>query len=141
MPDMSQWVPVASSATVGVFTVAGIAITQYWTSWRDHRLKALEVELQRANQRDDFQRKTLLQLQVAMRRYARTVGKAHHHDVMEHRKTGKWGSLLGDDLNHSLSDTLSPVMWLKERVHDDKLRMLIKHMTDTSSNVLMARSK
>ena len=144
MPDatkVNQWIPVVSSAIVGIFTILGIGVTQIFTVRRDRQLRILEVETQRINQRKDFQRKTLLDLQRAIQRYARAVGAAHHHDVMTARRIGTWGYLLSEELNQATFNTNVQLSVLATRVLDPELRSLISQFQTMATSILISTSE
>jgi hypothetical protein len=141
MPVTNEWVPVVNAAVVGLLAILGIVVSQIWTSRRDRNAKLLEIEDRRQNQRMDFQRKTLLRLQVALRKFARAEGVAWHHTEMEHRKTGNWGVRLPDEMNQDTYDTLSRVLLLSNRVIDDELRGLIDRLTHSAFESMMTRTK
>src|SRR4051812_46233209 len=86
-----EWIPVFQSAVVALSTIGGVVVAQVWTSRRDRQAKALEIEHQRANQRNDFQRKTLLRLQVAIRQYALDLGAIYEDFHADYIRTGRWG--------------------------------------------------
>ena len=114
-----EWIPVyqlAVASTVG--TVAGVS-PQIFMAWRDRRAKSLEIEHQRPNQRNDFQRKTLLRLQVALRRYAVAVGDAVHQIVVAYRETGALRPHVKGDADTALMDTFGRVNILIKRVLDE----------------------
>ena len=140
MSDVKDWLPLVNSAVVGLVAVLGIVITQVWTSRRERHAKTLEIEDRRIAERNDFQRKTLLQLQVALRRFARSVGAAHHYTKMEYKKTTNWGVLLPDEMDKASYDALSRVQLLSQRVLDEGLRGMIGQLVNLASGILLARS-
>jgi hypothetical protein len=140
MSDMKDWLPLVNSAVVGLVTLFGIVVTQAWTSRRERHAKTLEIEDRRHYERNDFQRKTLLRLQVALRQYARAVGSALHHIRMEHRRTGTWGRLLSDEMDQAIYDTLASVQLLSNRVNDDELREIIDGVNSSAIDALTAKS-
>jgi hypothetical protein len=141
MADANQWIPVANSAIVGMSTILAIVVTQFWTSRRDQRAKQLEAMAQRQNQRDDFQRKTLLQLQLAVQGFARAAGTAHHHDNMHFKKTGTWSTMLPDDMDKNYSNSSMSMIKFSNRVLDKAIRERIDLTRGLSVSMLLADSK
>ncbi len=141
MADANVWVPVASSAIVAVSAIAGSVVTQIWTSRRDERGKALEAAAERRNQRHDFQRKTLLQLQVAVQRFARAAGAAEHHNKMQFRKTGAWSTILPEDMNENYYTSSMNMIRLSNRVLDKTIRERIDLTRGLTVSILLAGSQ
>jgi hypothetical protein len=141
MANTTEWIPVANSAIVGLSTILGIVVTQMWTAQRDRRTKDLEIAAQRQNQRNDFQRKTLLALQVSIQKYARAIGAANLSDIAAARQTGTWGHLLGEKLNQATFNTGIRLNQLTDRVLDEELRTMISRLKDLDYDALFAPSQ
>lgn len=129
---MPNWL----AATLSV--LAGGILTML-TNWiADHRLGERERERRREEQkerravrRDDFQRETLLALQVASQKLCRTAGAIHHQDVMAFRRTRQWQrQLLADDLSNGQSELNVETMLLASRVRDERVRVSAKQLRD-----------
>ncbi|HLQ14433.1 MAG TPA: hypothetical protein VK256_01055 [Candidatus Eisenbacteria bacterium] len=139
-----------SDATVGQLIVAGTAVLSGGLGLlggiliehlRTRRDRAARTE-SRQDQKDDFQRQTLLDLQEAVARFGRAVGRAHHQDIMAHRESGKWGrSLLGDDLDQEYVASQVHLQLLRERARDDELRRLATRFQNLGVLVTMSQSK
>jgi hypothetical protein len=96
----------------------------------------------RQDERDDFQRQTLLELQEAIARYGRLVGQLHHHDTMAFKQTGDWAKTrLGADLDEDFRSAQVQLRLLAERVRDDELRPLVYGFSNRGVLVGMATSQ
>lgn len=69
-PQLSAWAPVVSAGIVGLTSVFGLWLVQWKTSQREYAAKEREAKEKRANRWDDFQMKTLMDLQDAIKRMA-----------------------------------------------------------------------
>lgn len=91
---------------------------------------------------DDLQRKTLLDLQDAIANFSRVVGRAHHHDEMEFKKSGTWGtSLLAADLDEEFLASQVRLTSTREGVRDDELRTRVNRFYNLGVLVTMARKR
>jgi hypothetical protein len=81
----------------------------------------------RKQQRDDFQRQMLLDLQGAMTRYIRSVGRIYVHDTNTYKQHQKFFQL-GAELNQESFVAQVELQHLQERVKDDELRESIEKM-------------
>lgn len=123
--------------------VAGGALTLSSGWLADNRLTKRERERRNEDRRErialrrsDFQRETLLALQVAAQKLIRTAGASLHQDVIAHRKAGKWQRQqlpdgLSDDHLHWTTET----MLLSSRVRDDQVRSLADQMRSQANAV------
>lgn len=92
--------------------------------------------------RADFQHTTLLEFQDILGQMIRKTGEAHHHDVMNSRKAGKWQKeLLGDELNDELANLQRSFAKLRVRIRDDLIRNVSMQFSTHSVEVLMARDQ
>lgn len=71
----SAWAPVVSAGVVGLTSLIGIWFVQWKTSQREHEAKEKEAKEKRANRWDDFQMRTLLDLQDALKQLTTLPGK------------------------------------------------------------------
>lgn len=77
------------------------------------------------DQRNEFQRQTILELQDAIYRMARAAGKAHHADTMAHKSGAAWGTtLLGQEIDQELLNAMVRLKLIAQRIKDDALRKL-----------------
>jgi hypothetical protein len=139
-----------SDATTGQLIVAGTALLSGALGLigglaiehlRTQRDRAGRVE-QRQDQRDDFQRQTLLELQEAVARFGRAVGRANHRDWMIYKETGTWGqALLPGELDEEFLAAQVQLGLLRERVRDDQLRTLVTGFSNRGVLATMATSK
>jgi hypothetical protein len=123
MPD---WL----STTLSVLTGGALTIFSGWLA--DGRLSKRERERRREERRErlaerhsDFQRETLLQLQVSSQKLIRATAKMLHQDKLAFRTSGKWQKQL---FSEGLADEhllqMTETMLLSSRVFDDEVRVL-----------------
>lgn len=116
--------------------IAGGVLTMM-TSWlADRRLSERDRERRREERRErfadrsnDFQRETLLALQVASQKLLRNTGASFHQDVVAYRASGIWQK---QQLPEGLSDDhlrlMTETMLLASRVRDDQVRALAERL-------------
>lgn len=134
MPD---WV----STTASVFAGGALTMASAWLA--DRRSANREREKLREERRErlimrrnDFQRETLLALQVAAQKFIRGTSAAHHQDRIAFRQTGEWQKqLLGEDLSNNLLQFVAEVMLLGSRISDDEVRALANQLRAQASCV------
>lgn len=118
---MSDLIPILAGGAIALVGSVG-------TEWlRDGRATAREQLARseaREQQREDFQRATLIELQDSLQRYIRGIGAAVHFDEMSFRKHGEQFQL-----PHGLSDQIHEAQMLTSklatRVMDDEVRDLV----------------
>ena len=134
---MPEWL----STTLAL--VAGGLLTML-TGWvADRRLSARERERREDERRDrlrirrsDFQRETLLALQVASQKLLRTTGAMNHEDVVAFRSGGRWQrQLYPDELSDGQLQQITEIMLLASRVHDDLARTLAVTLREQCASV------
>lgn len=121
MPD---WI----ATTVGVIAGGSLTMLSNWIA--DKRLSDRERESRREERRDrlavrrnDFQRETLLALQVASQKLLRTTGAMLHQDDMAFRQTGKWQrQKFTNDLSDEHHRWITETMLLASRIRDAETR-------------------
>lgn len=129
--------------------IAGGALTMLSGWIADQRLTDRERERRReerrerlAIRRNDFQRETLLTLQVASQKLLRTTGRMHHLDVVAFRTTGQWQrQQFPDDLSDDHLRYMTEAMLLASRVRDDEARSLAEQLRDRAAVVGMSREE
>jgi hypothetical protein len=139
-----------SDATTGQLIVAGTAVVSgalgllggvLIEHLRTRGAQKARTEA-RQDQRDDFQRQTLLELQETVARFARAIGRSFHHDTVAHKQTGEWGhSLYGDELSEELLASTVRLRILAERVRDDELRPLVYGFSNRGNLIGPANSE
>jgi hypothetical protein len=139
-----------SDATTGQLIVAGTAVLSgalgllggiLIEHLRTRGARTARTEA-RQDQRDDFQRQTLLELQEAVARFARAAGRAYDHDWKAHEETGTWGRrLLGPELDEEFLAAQVSLRLLAERIRDDQLRPLAYGFSNRGVLVTIATSK
>jgi hypothetical protein len=139
MPDIttSNWFPILT-------LLLGYA-TKSLSDWLEYRRNTRrEREAREAVRRDklfeqrtDFQRQTLLDLQEACMQLARSVGAIHHQDEMAFRSTKKWcKQLLSDDLDEGNRLAQARTGMLGARVRDETIRELIDKFKTYSAEAI-----
>jgi hypothetical protein len=110
---------------------------------REEKARADTRALAGADWRDEFQRKTLLELQEALLVVARTSAEMHTEDLRGFKATGKWGGgLHSEELDQRGQASNGILSTIKVRVLDDQLRATVDefHKAATRTAVL-ARSR
>jgi hypothetical protein len=97
------------------------------------RERAAREEL-RQQQRDDLQRQNLLDLQGAVSKMVRAVGKAYVFDTSNYKKHQKF-FLLGAELDQEAFESRVALSHLHARVRDDELRRLLDEMSTISAKM------
>lgn len=129
---MPAWlITILSVMAGGALTIITGWISDKRLSERERERRAQEREERLAIRRDDFQRETLLALQVAVQKMVRTTGKMHHEDVMAHRSTGQWQrQLFSEDLSDDSLRNMTDTMLLGSRVRDSEARTLADQLRE-----------
>jgi hypothetical protein len=115
----------------------------------DQRVESRERERRRVERRErltdrraDFQRETLLSLQIASQKLLRNTGASLHRDIVAHRTTGKWQK---QQLPHNLSDDdlrwKTEVLLLASRVRDQEVRDLVEQLRTQTTKVFLSRDE
>jgi hypothetical protein len=123
---MPEWLSTISSVVAG----GGLTMLSSWIA--DRRLTARDRERRSEEERErlqvrrkDFQRDTLLELQIASQKLLRNAGASLHQDIMAHRKTGIWQKQqLPGDLSDGHLRWSTEMMLLSSRVLDEEIRSL-----------------
>jgi hypothetical protein len=129
--------------------VAGGLLTMLAAWLADRRLTERDRERRRderrerlADRRNDFQRETLLALQVASQKLLRTTGRMHHLDVVAFRTTGQWQrQQFPDDLSDDQLRQKTEAMLLASRVRDDETRTLAERLRERAAVVGMSSNE
>jgi hypothetical protein len=88
----------------------------------------------RQQQRDDLQRQNLLELQEAVSKMVRSVGKAWLHDTSNYEKHKQFFQL-GPELDQEEFQNRVALRHLQARVRDDDLRGLIEQMSEIGAEM------
>jgi hypothetical protein len=129
--------------------IAGGLLTMLAAWLADQRLAERDRERRRddrheriADRRNDFQRETLLALQVASQKLLRNTGRMHHLNVVRFRTTGQWQrQQFPDDLSDDHLRQMTETMLLASRVRDDETRTLAERLRDRAAVVGMSRNE
>jgi hypothetical protein len=109
---------------------------------RDRERRGEERRERLVTRRIDFQRETLLALQVSSQKLLRNTGAMHHEDAMALRTSGQWqqqsftGDLSDDQLRHT-----TETMLLASRVRDEETRTLADELRKRTSGVFMSTNE
>ena len=130
---MSDLIPILVG---GALTLIGGAGSEWL---RDGRVRAREESARRAarqEQRDDFQRTTLIELQDSLQNYVRGIGAAVHFDEMSQRQHGRQ-----TQLPHELSDQIHQAQVLTSklatRVDDGEIRSLVSECISKGTDAVL----
>lgn len=134
MPD---WLATTLSVIVG----GALAMATSWLA--DRRLTERDRERRREEQRErladrsnDFQRETLLALQLASQKLLRNTGASLHQDVLAYRTAGIWQrQQLPGNLSDEHLQLTTETMLLASRIRDDQVRVLAERLRGLASEV------
>lgn len=109
----------------GVLTMVAAWLGDRRITERDRERRRDERQERLVTRRNEFQRETLLALQLVSQKLLRNTGASLHQDVVAHRLGSKWQrqqlpDALSDDHLHVVTET----MLLASRVRDDEIRTL-----------------
>jgi len=142
-----------AEATVGWFPVLTLLLgyaVKAASDWLQHRRTSERERQAREAARQDqlferrttFQRQTLLDLQEAVMRLARSSGAMHHQDVMAFRKTGKWQrQLFDEELSENARLANARTSMLAVRVRDESVRSLVAVVKHHSAKAGLSTSE
>jgi hypothetical protein len=127
---MEQWMPswlatILSVIAGGMLTMLAAWLGDRRITDRDRERRHEERQERLLTRRNDFQRETLLTLQVASQKLVRNTGASLHQDFVAHRTTGRWQrQQLPNDLSDDHLRLITETMLLASRVRDDEVRAL-----------------
>jgi hypothetical protein len=142
IPAAEVWFP-------AVTLILGAFLAFVSEALRDRRAARREVSLLAERRHDDaqrarveFQRPTLIALQEEIHKMGRLAGRIHHHNLMNGRNTGTFGtSHLPDDLNEDFALCARTVAMLRVRAADDEIRALTKAVVASFVAILFAADR
>jgi len=111
----------------GLLSFLGAVSGQWMTSRREVRAKHLDVAEHRKRQREEFQLKTLLDLQDAAKRYS-VSGAEIHAEVTKAIKSRPRDPAAFDKFSDQHIDAFAQMVVLTARVQDDRVRELSEIM-------------
>lgn len=140
---MPNWIDTNISVIIGsLLTLLASWLADRRQTKRDRERRHDERQGRLMLRHNDFQRETLLALQVASQALLRNTGASWHADVMESRRSGKWQK---QPLPNSLSDDhlrlVTEVTLLASRVHDDEVRSLADKVRTTTTDVIYSSNE
>ena len=95
----------------------------------------------RRKEQDDFQRETLLRLQIAVRRFVLATGKVNSYYRMRHRETGASPDHPPDDAGDAFIKERGRVDMLSQRVLDDTTHDLNAELVNAGRLAVMAKTR
>lgn len=121
-----------------------LAIVGGWVSeiLRARFVSASEQEARDAALRerlDTIQRDTLLDLQERLGDWMRALGQLHYSDVISLREVGELRAS-PENVGDSEFESGRRVMFLTERVKDDKLREMLRHFRSETARMQASRA-
>ena len=140
---MPTWLATTMSVVAGgLLTMLAAWLADRRLTERDRERRRDERRERLADRRNDFQRETLLALQVASQKLLRTTGRMHHLDVVAFRTTGQWQrQRFPDDLSDDQLRQMTEAMLLASRVRDDETRTLAERLRDRAAVVGMSSNE
>jgi hypothetical protein len=139
-PPSPTWAPVIASGIVGLCSLIGIWLAQRTTTRREHAAKEKEAKEKRANRWDDFQMRTLLDLQDALKQLTILPGKKRramvtHMGILQPeaikaftREDADRANQRSDQLFDELATTRYNVVVLSARVPDPRLAEVVAEL-------------
>jgi hypothetical protein len=99
-------------------------------------------EQDRTDQRDQFQRETLLELQEVLHDLGRAYGREYHQDAMTARAASKWDPRqLDADISDKNFQAEQRTSILVARVGDERVRDAVREMREAGSRLSFAGSE
>lgn len=134
---MQPWLTTTMSVLVGgILTMLAAWLVDRRTTERDRERRREERQERMLTRRNEFQRETLLAIQVASQKLLRNAGASLHQDIVAYRTTGQWQR---QQLPNGLSDDhlqlTTETMLLASRVRDDKVRELTERLRNQAAGV------
>lgn len=132
---MPAWIATTVSVIAGgVLTMFAAWLADRRLSERDRERRREERRERLVTRRNDYQRETMLALQVASQKLLRNTGASLHQDIVAHRTTGKWQKQqLPDDLSNDHLHLTTETMLISSRVRDEEVRTLADRLRDQTS--------
>lgn len=139
---MPSWLATALSVIAGgLLTIFAAWLSDRRLTERERNRRREERYERIVTRRNDFQRETLLALQVASQKLLRTTGAMHHLDVMAARTTGKRCKQFPEDLSDDHLHHNTETMLLASRVRDDEARSLADQVREYASGVSLSKDE
>lgn len=133
---MPNWLATALSVIAGgLLTMLAAWLADRRLTERDRERRREERHERIVTRRNDFQRETLLALQIASQKLLRTTGAMHHLDVVAFRTTGQRCKQFPDDLSDGYLHQNTETMLLASRVRDDEARAHADQLRERASVV------
>lgn len=140
---MPTWLATTMSVIAGgVLTMLAAWLGDRRLTERDRERRREERHERLVTRRNDFQRETLLALQVASQGLLRNAGASLHQDIVAHRTTGTWQrQQLPDELSNDHLRLNTEAMLLASRVRDDEVRTLADRLRTQTAVVSFSSSE
>lgn len=120
----------------GVLTMVAAWLADRRMTERDRERRRDERQERLLTRRNDFQRETLLALQLASQGLVRTTGAALHQDIVAHRTGSEWQrQQLPDGLSDDHLRLTTETMLLASRVRDDEVRAMADRLRNQATTV------
>lgn len=140
---MPEWL----GTFLGVIAGGALTLIAGWLAdnrlnQREHARRNEERRERIAIRRNDFQRETLLALQLASQKLIRNTSASLHQDILAHRTSGQWQrQQLPDDLSDEHLRWTTETMLLASRVRDDEVRSLADQLRDQAARIGLSSSE
>ncbi|RBO12862.1 hypothetical protein DSL61_18720 [Vibrio cholerae] len=109
-------------------------------SWNMNNLSNKAKEYEREEIAKEFQRQTILELQVELLEYFRSCAQIYKNDEIDFEKTGKWGNSMLDLVNKN-RELSAKTSILIQRVADHELRAKLNLFKDSCDKCLRAKDQ
>lgn len=140
---MPSWVATTLAVIAGgVLTMLSAWLADRRLSNRDRERRREERHERLVTRRNDFQRETLLALQVASQKLLRSTGSALYYDTIANRGREEWKrQLLPEGLSDEILKQNTETMLLSSRIRDADIRSLADGLRSDAARVLVARDE
>jgi hypothetical protein len=137
---MATWLEATLSVIAGgALTVISTWIADKRLTERERERRSEEKRERRTIRRDDFQRETLLALQVASQKLLRVTGRMQHLDMVAFRATDQWQrQQFPDGLSDDSLLYTTETLLLASRTRDDEVRKLADQLRECAAQVGMS---
>lgn len=140
MPD---WLTTTLSVIAGgALTIAGGWLADRRLTERDRERRREERRVRLADRSNDFQRETLLALQVASQKLLRNTVATLHQDITAYRASGVWQrQLLPESLSDDQLQLATETMLLASRVRDENIRVLAERLRKQTAEIPFSKDE
>lgn len=123
-----------------VGAVTSIATTAI-TNWNSYQISQSTKTQDREERARSFQRETLLELQVELRKYIRCCSLIYRADRENFKETNKWSNLIPKELDEQMLDLNSKTAILIQRISNENLRSQLNELKTATTKCQLAENE